>query len=335
MKRIITAAKGMIIVGLILATAWSGQSIGNSNKSDKGKQTWQDSFGLDKCTHLTKGKNKYFILEPGYQIVLADQSEQVVITVLDKTETMNGIVTRVIEEKEFKNNKLKEVSRNYFTICKEHNDVFYHGEDVDDYKNGKIVDHGGAWRAGTKGARAGLIMPAKTPVGLRHYQEIAPKVAMDRAEIVGDNEVLEGLSKGKKAGKTKGKYKNCLKVKETSPLEPGSKSIKLYAPNVGMVFDNGLIISEYGYNRTSPEKALKVTINVQKAYSEVEIEIDDMPKPVAETVKRLYPNGRIQEVKKEKRPGTEPFYALEIFIGDDQYDLEVAADGKVLSNKKE
>ena len=28
-------------------------------------------------------------------------------------------------------------------------DVYYFGEDVDNYKNGKVVDYESAWRAGT------------------------------------------------------------------------------------------------------------------------------------------------------------------------------------------
>ena len=61
-------------------------------------------------------------------------------------------------------------------------DVFYFGEEVDDYKDGKIVDHGGAWRADNDNSKAGIIMPGTVLLGARHYQEIAPN-AMDRAEI--------------------------------------------------------------------------------------------------------------------------------------------------------
>ena len=249
------------------------------------RESWQDTFDLDKCTHLTEGQNKYFILKPGYQIVLADESDQVVITVTDKTMMINGIKTRVIEETEFEDGKLKEISRNFFTICKEHKDVFYHGEDVDDYKDGKIVNHNGAWRAGVHGARAGLMMPGKAKVGMKHYQEVAPTVAMDRAEILANDVDLEAPNK---------KYKKCLKVLETSPLELEAESVKLYAPKIGMVFDDGLVIVDSGHGRTVPKEPIKVKVDVSAAYSEVKLLIAEMPKPVADAVAKLRRMGVIE-----------------------------------------
>ena len=65
--------------------------------------TWQEEFELSNCSMLPNGSNDYFILEPGFQIVLEGATEKVVITVLDETRTVDGIETRVIEEREWKN----------------------------------------------------------------------------------------------------------------------------------------------------------------------------------------------------------------------------------------
>ena len=46
------------------------------------------------------------------------------VSVLDRTETVGGIVTRVIEERETRNGKLVEISLNYFAICAENQNVF-------------------------------------------------------------------------------------------------------------------------------------------------------------------------------------------------------------------
>lgn len=327
-----TTRRPLVATLFIFATLSCGCA--TTTVSAEADAEWQETADIERCKHLTEGKNRFFILKPGYQIVLASKTEQLAITVLDKTETVNGIATRVVEETEFEDGELKEISRNFFTICKEHGDVFYHGEDVDDYKDGKIVGHGGAWRAGVKGAKAGLIMPAKTPVGLRHYQEIAPKVAMDRAEIVSDSEILELPERHRMPG-VRQKYEDCLKVEESSPLEPGTTSLKLYAPRVGMVFDDGLVIVARRSNQKPPEKPIEVNANLGGAYSEVEISADKMPEPVAKKVQELYPKGQIREVKIENRPNKDPFYALEVFVGGEQYDLEIKADGTVLSNKKE
>ncbi len=37
--------------------------------------------------------------------------------------------------------------------------VWYFGEDVDNFENGKLKDHGGSWLAGEKGALPALLMP--------------------------------------------------------------------------------------------------------------------------------------------------------------------------------
>ena len=286
---------------------------------------WADSFPLKSCTLSTTGKNRYWILVPGYQIVLAHKAEQVVITVLEDTERVDGIETRVVEEREFVNGKLKEVSRNFFTICKEHADVFYHGEDVDDYKDGKVSGHAGAWRAGVRGARAGLMMPGKVVLGYRHYQEVAPGVAMDRAEIVTDAVTLECPA---------GEFKNCLKVVETTPLERG-KSIKLYAPEVGMVADEDLVLVDRGHGRKSPDGPVEVPGDTAGAFSEAEIPATEMPPAVAALLKKLHPEGRIHEVKRETHPGGKTVYAIEVFIGEKQWDVEATPDGTVIRNEPE
>lgn len=290
-----------------------------------GGRGWQDSFALEKCTHSTVGKNRYWILEPGYQVVLASNSTQVAITVLDATETVNGIQTRVIEEREFENGKLKEVSRNWFTICREHGDVFYHGEDVDDYKDGKVVGHGGSWRAGVKGARAGLMMPAEPTVGYKHYQEVAPGVALDRAEIVSLDVTFDTPA---------GEFKNCLQVVETTPLESG-KCVKIYAPDVGLASDDDMVIVQRGHGKKPPTEPYVITANLAGAVAEVEIREAEMPRPVADALKKLHPTGKVKEVKRETHPGGKTLYAIEIMVDGHQHDVELAPDGKVLKNQKE
>jgi hypothetical protein len=158
------------------------------------------------------------------------------MTVLDETKVVDGVETRVLEEKESKAGNLVEVSRNYFAICKPTNDAFYFGEDVDIYKDGEILSHEGAWQAGQNGAKAGMIMPGRVEVGLRYYQEIAPGVAEDRAEIVSINDTLDTPA---------GNFQNVLKTEETNPLEPGEKEYKFYALGIGLIQEEALKLVNY------------------------------------------------------------------------------------------
>lgn len=203
----------------------------------KGGAGWSDDFSAEKGDLTPTGRNPYFILEPGYQQVFEDGTERLVITVLDETKMVDGVECRVIEERETKGGQLVEVSRNYFAIGKRSNSVYYFGEDVDIYKDGKVVSHDGAWLAGRNGARFGLMMPGLPLVGARYYQEVAPKEAMDRSEIVSVTETVKTPA---------GEFKNCLKVEETTPLEPAVKEFKLYGPGVGLLQADNLKLVKYG-----------------------------------------------------------------------------------------
>lgn len=195
------------------------------------------AFEVSKADLRSIGRNPYWILEPGFSAVFEGDGERLVITVLRETRVVDGVETRVVEERETKDGKLVEVSRNYFAISAKTSDVYYFGEDVDIYKDGRIVNHEGTWHAGVKSAKFGLMMPAKPVVGFRHYQEIAPGQAMDRAEVVSTSEAVTTAA---------GTFRNCVKVEETTPLEPGTKEHKYYAPGVGLVQEGVLKLVKYG-----------------------------------------------------------------------------------------
>lgn len=198
---------------------------------------WTSDFSSDKDTLNSTGRNPYFILEPGYQMVFENENEKVVKTVLDETKIVDGVECRVVEERETKNGKLVELSRNYFAISKRTNSVYYFGEDVEEYKNDKVVGHTGSWLAGKDGAKYGLMMPGVPLLNSRFYQEVAPKVAEDRAEII-----ELGMSIKTPAGQ----FKDCVKIEETTPLEPNAKESKVYAPGVGCVRDGDLKLVKFG-----------------------------------------------------------------------------------------
>jgi hypothetical protein len=200
-------------------------------------------FALETCTFSSTGSNPFFILRPGYRLVLKGREDgedlQLVITVLNQTKTVSGVQTRVVEEKETKDGELVEISRNYFAICNQHNSVIYYGEDVDIYENGKIVSHDGAWLAGVNNARAGLMMPGIVLLEAKYFQEIAPRVAMDRAEIVSVSETVVTPA---------GRFTKVLKTEETTPLEPGATGFKYYARGIGLIQDGVLKLTCYGFS---------------------------------------------------------------------------------------
>ena len=204
------------------------------------KDGFADSFHVNPQDFVSTGGNDYFSLKPGYKLTLEGTDHgkpaRLVITVLDETKTIDGVETRIVEERETVGDQLIEVSRNYFAADKNTNDVYYFGEDVDTYENGKVNGHPGAWQSGKNGAHYGLMMPAKPRVGQKFYQEVAPGVAMDRCEVVSVDEEMTVPA---------GSFEHVVKMKESTPLERGTE-YKPYAPKAGLLADEDLKLVKHG-----------------------------------------------------------------------------------------
>jgi hypothetical protein len=178
-----------------------------------------------------------------------DELEEVWITVLPRTRVVNfdsggrhfSVRTRVVQEFETADGEVDEISYNFFANCAPMNDVYYFGEEVFDGEGNPEDD---AWIAGRDGARPGIIMPDRAfLLGSRYYQEQAP-VAQDRARHSALGLEIEVPA---------GVFRNCVEVTETSPLEPGEESIKVYCPNVGLVIDDELELMAVYEDADPPE----------------------------------------------------------------------------------
>ncbi|ABS27723.1 hypothetical protein [Anaeromyxobacter sp. Fw109-5] len=175
-------------------------------------------------------ENAYFPIDVGlawtYEGEEGGEEVRLVITVLDETESVAGVTTRVVEEREWSDGVLVEVSRNFYaaregTIC-------YFGEDVDLYDETgvNVVSHEGAWRAGVAGARPGIFMPAEPWPGVRFPMELAPGIAEDQAKVVGIGPVTVPF----------GTFGETIRLREYNPLD-GDKGFKVFAAGVGMIVD--------------------------------------------------------------------------------------------------
>lgn len=143
--------------------------------------------------------------------------------VLDQTDTLAGVAVTALEVKEYEGDALVERTLDYFA---QHRDgsVWYFGERIDEYEDGKVKGHSGQWLAGTRGARPGLYLPAAPTVGQEFAQEAAPGVAEDRSTV---------LATGAELTTPAGHFTGCLRVKD---FDPRSKAVefKYYCPKVGI-----------------------------------------------------------------------------------------------------
>jgi hypothetical protein len=93
---------------------------------------------------------------------------------------------------------------------------------------------------------------------MKYYQEIAPDVAMDRAEILSLNEVVTTPA---------GIFTNVLKVEETTPLEPGVKENKFHAPGIGLIQDADLKLTKYVVPKPDQEPDTKMLTSQPQSVS--------------------------------------------------------------------
>jgi hypothetical protein len=193
---------------------------------------WQSEFPAEKRNLAASGENSYFPLTPGLRLHYAEGKNTLVRSVLAETKMVDGVETRVVEDRESSGGRLVEVARDYYAVDGTTGDVYYFGEDVDNYKNGKVDNHEGSWLSGVRGARFGLMMPGKPERGRKFYQEQAPGVGMDRAEVVSLDETVTAPA---------GTFRGCVRMKETSALEKGTEW-KWYARGVGMVKEGEFVL---------------------------------------------------------------------------------------------
>lgn len=206
----------------------------------KSKGDFTRTFRMEDCTFATVGHSPFFPLVVGqvatYKGEVDGELEELTITTQDQTADIGGILTRIVEERHTVNGQPVEISRNFFAHCSENNTVFYFGEETDNYENGEIVNHDGSWRHGTDGATAGVIVPGMPLLGARYFQEIAPGVALDRAEVV-QMDLTTTMPFGTFSG--------VIMTEETTPLEPDAREFKRYAPGVGLIQDAELKLTGY------------------------------------------------------------------------------------------
>ena len=140
-----------IIIAIAVAATTIMTMVGTSMRVNAQNPSWTSSFNMESCNFSSTGTNPYFILQPGYQLVFTgvEDGEPLNVTVTVSNETKdfgNGVLARAVEERTINSetSDLKEITKDYFAICEQTNSVFYFGEDVNNYEDGKLVDHEGS-----------------------------------------------------------------------------------------------------------------------------------------------------------------------------------------------
>ena len=105
--------------------------------------------------------------------------------------------------------------------------VWYLGEDVKDYENGRVVSTKGSWEWGVKGALPGIIMWANPSahVGEGYRQEYFKGEAEDWGKVIATSvTVPTGI----------GALSGCVQTEDWSGIEANTNEYKYYCPSIGL-----------------------------------------------------------------------------------------------------
>ena len=177
--------------------------------------------------HVT---NSWFPLKPGTVFTSRgeEDGDQVrdVFTVTNRTKTILGVKTTVIDDRVYVNGKLEERTNDWYAQDADGN-VWYLGEATGTLDSkGRFKSHEGSWQAGVDGAKAGIFMPAHPRVGQTGQQEVYKGHAEDEFKVLSTtSHVKTPAVSSKKA----------LLTQETTPLEKGVVDHKVYVRGYGTV----------------------------------------------------------------------------------------------------
>jgi len=221
----------LLIIGLVVIVLAVGSILVYvSKKSHESKTpsapTAQYNPRLEATDFTTAITNKYFSVKAGQKITYESETskghETVTITIPGTTKKIAGFDTLVYHDQVFLNGVPVEDTHDYLAQQKSTGDVWYFGEEVDNYENGKIKDHHGTFLHGTDGAKAGIWMKANQKVGDSYRQEYYKGKAEDMLDVIAVNQTV----------KTKrGTYTGCVKLYAWTPIED-DKEYKYNCPDV-------------------------------------------------------------------------------------------------------
>jgi len=212
-------------------TASAGSSGSSTTTTASVLPQGSEPANLDPADFTTNIDNPYFPMQPGNKWVYDERDtvgsqERVVVEVTDKTKMIaNGVEARVVRDTVTENGVPVEITDDWYAQDSAGN-IWYLGEYVTNYENGKVIDHAGSFEAGVDGAEAGVAMPANPEAGMEYRQEYYAGEAEDEGAVVtvGQEQVQVPF----------GFFdSDILMTRDLVPTEPKVEELKFYAPGVG------------------------------------------------------------------------------------------------------
>jgi hypothetical protein len=190
---------------------------------------------IDPTSFTAKVTNRWFPLVVGRTMIytgVKDGKRALNVVVVSRhTKRIDGVGTRVVEDRLYLNDVLEERTRDYYAQDRCGN-VWYFGEDTATLDaKGKVTDTDGSFHAGVDGAEPGVMMQAKPQVGRWFRQEWYAGQAEDRFKVV----ALRA-----RVTVPYGTFGSALRTQEQTSLEPGVVDNKYYVRGVGEVVERAV-----------------------------------------------------------------------------------------------
>jgi hypothetical protein len=224
-------AVAFTVVGVLgLAACGGSGGTGAAVASPASLPQGGEQVRLDPADFTVDITHRFWPMKPGDRWVYEETDGEGAVThdevtVLDRTEKIDGIEARVVHDLATQDGVTVEDTTDWYAQDSRGN-LWYFGEKTASYQNGTVTSTSGSWTAGKDGAQAGIILPAVPRVGMTYRQEYRKDQAEDRALI---------LSTSEQAQTESGTYKDALLTRDTTPLEPDLVELKWYVPGVGPV----------------------------------------------------------------------------------------------------
>jgi hypothetical protein len=196
---------------------------------ERGNVSYDPTINPADFTHVIT--NKYYALKPGMKATYEKKSpkgiKRVEIEVTGETKKVMGVTALVVRDREWLNDELQEDTRDWVAQDKGGN-VWYFGEAVDNYEDGKLVNHDGSWEAGVDGGKPGIVMLGEPKPGDTYRQEYLPGKAEDMGTVV---------AVGKRVTVPQATYEDCVQIRDWSQIKEGESEHKYFCAGAGLVLE--------------------------------------------------------------------------------------------------
>lgn len=184
---------------------------------------------IEPANFVSQIDNPYLPLRVGSKWVYhgtgGEAAERTEVVVTGERRLVMGVSTVVVRDTVRAGDQLVEDTFDLFAQDRS-GTVWYFGEEVKNYENGKFTNTHGSFLAGTNGALPGVAMPAHPTAGDAYRQEFYAGTAEDMGKVLKVDATRKVASSA---------YVNVVVTRDWTPLEPKVIEEKYYAPGVGQV----------------------------------------------------------------------------------------------------